>query len=106
MNTPKELLDDFIKKTEEKADLTAEMSGTFQYDFSADNNGLWYVTFDNGKVTYGEGEAPDAIVTIKAKFTNFVDFYKGKLNAMAAVMTGKIKIKGNMAEAMKMQKFL
>ncbi|NMA69617.1 MAG: SCP2 sterol-binding domain-containing protein [Desulfitobacterium sp.] len=106
MNTPKELLDDFIKKTEEKSDLTAEMNGTFQYDFSADNNGKWYVTFDNGNVTYGEGEAPDAGVTIIAKFKNFVDFYNGKLNAMAAVMTGKLKIKGNMAEAMKMQKFL
>jgi putative sterol carrier protein len=29
--------------------------------------------------------------------------YKGELNAMAAVMTGKIKIKGDMGVAMKLQ---
>ncbi len=106
MNSPQELMDDFLKKTEQKADLAAEMKGTFQYDFSASDNGKWYVTFENGQVTYAEGEAENPVVTIRAKFDTFVDFYKGKLNAMSAVMTGKIKIKGNMAEAMKMQRFL
>jgi len=104
--TPKELLDDFIKKTEEKAELTSEITGVFQYDFSSSDDGVWVVTFADGKATYSEGPVENPLVTIKAKFDNFVDFYQGKLNAMSAVMTGKIKIKGNMAAAMKMQQFL
>lgn len=106
MNSPKELMDDFIKKTEEKSELTSSISGVYQYDFSPSDHGVWVVSFEDGKAVYSEGEASDPLVTIKAKFDTFVDFYQGKLNAMSAVMTGKIKIKGNMAAAMKMQQFL
>ncbi|TWH56872.1 putative sterol carrier protein [Desulfitobacterium sp. LBE] len=106
MDSPKALMDDFIRKTEEKAELTSSINGVYQYDFSASDHGVWIITFENGKAVYTEGETQNPVVTIKAKFDTFVDFYQGKLNAMSAVMTGKIKIKGNMSAAMKMQQFL
>ena len=38
--------------------------------------------------------------------SDFVQMFAGKLDATSAFMSGKLKIKGNMALAMKLQKFM
>lgn len=48
-------------------------------------------------------EDKDADCTIIVSLEDLTKLYKGELNAMAAVMTGKIKIKGDMGVAMKLQ---
>ena len=62
-----------------------------------------FITVDlkngNGKVTMGkEGRADATFVMLDADFMKLVN---GKLKAQEAFMTGKMKIKGNMAKAMK-----
>ena len=53
----------------------------------------------NGKVTFGkEGKADATFVMLDADFMKLAG---GKLKAQDAFMTGKMKIKGNMAKAMK-----
>lgn len=37
---------------------------------------------------------------------NWISFYLGKLKATAAFMTGKLKIKGDMGKAMKLEKLM
>ena len=59
----------------------------------------------------GEGnvvsaEDKDADCTISITPDNFKALIKGDLNPMMAVMTGKIKIKGDMGVAMKLQSLL
>jgi len=106
MNSPQELFEDFLKKAAAKPDLAASINGEVQYDFSPSDHGKWVVTFENGKIDIREGETENPLFTLIAKFDHFVDFYTGKLSAISAVMTGKIKIKGSMSEALKMQQFL
>jgi putative sterol carrier protein len=52
-------------------------------------------------VTEGGG---DADATISASEDNFSKMVAGELNPTTAYMTGKLKIKGDMGAAMKLQK--
>ena len=51
-------------------------------------------------------EDKDADCTISITPENFMDLVTGKLNPMMAMMTGKVKIKGDMGVAMKLQSLI
>ena len=54
----------------------------------------------SGKMTKGKEGKPDLTITVSdADFASMAD---GKLNAQAAFMSGKLKIKGNMGLAVKL----
>jgi len=60
-------------------------------------------TGDNNVVSMADGEADCVISTTKETFSQLTS---GDLNPMMAVMTGKIKIKGDMGLAMKLQSLI
>jgi putative sterol carrier protein len=79
------------------ADLTAS------YLFDIDGAGKWTVRVENGKATVEEGEQ-DADTTISTSEDTFVKIVNGEQNATSAFMLGKLKVRGDMANAMKLQK--
>jgi len=60
-------------------------------------------TGDKNVVTSNDGEA-DCVIT--TSMDTFEKLKTGALNPMMAVMTGKVKIKGDMGIAMKLQSLL
>lgn len=80
---------------------TAGMSNSYVFDI--DGAGQWTVRVTDGDVSVAEG-AEDADVTITGDAETFDRIAKGEQNATTAYMTGKIKIKGDMGAAMKLQK--
>ena len=85
---------EFFEKLPERADpaKTAGMNNTYVFD--VEGVGEWTVAVDDGKVTVSEGASEDTLVKIA----------KGEANATTAYMTGKLKIKGDMGAALKLQK--
>ena len=53
----------------------------------------------NGKVTFAKDGTPDC--TFVMLDADFMDLFTGKIKGQDAFMKGKMKIKGNMAKAMK-----
>jgi putative sterol carrier protein len=80
---------------------TAGMSNSYVFDI--DGAGQWTVRVNDGAVSVAEG-AEEADVTITGDAETFDRIAKGEQNATTAYMTGKIKIKGDMGAAMKLQK--
>ena len=80
---------------------TAGMNNSYLFDI--EGAGKWVVTVDDGTVSVNEGEG-DADVTISTDEENFGKIVAGELNPTTAYMTGKLKIKGDMGAAMKLQK--
>jgi putative sterol carrier protein len=76
---------------------------TNSYVFDITGAGTWKVDVDDGKVSVTEGGG-DADTTISASEETFQKIASGEQNATAAYMTGKLKIKGDMGAAMKLQK--
>lgn len=73
------------------------------YVFDIEGAGAWTVAIADGALTVTEGEG-DGDVTISASEENFEKIVAGEQNPTTAYMTGKLKIKGDMGAAMKLQK--
>jgi putative sterol carrier protein len=73
------------------------------YLFDIEGAGQWHVSVADGavNVTEGTGEADTTISTTEETMLAVVS---GEQNPTSAYMTGKLKIKGDMGAAMKLQK--
>lgn len=73
------------------------------YVFDIEGAGAWTVAIADGSLTVTEGVS-EGDVTISASEESFEKIMAGETNPTTAYMTGKLKIKGDMGAAMKLQK--
>jgi putative sterol carrier protein len=98
-----ETVQDFFQNLESRADSSKTAGMTNSFVFEIDGAGEWKVDVDDGKVTVAEGSG-DADAVIHASEETFLKIIAGEQNPTSAYMTGKLKIKGDMGAAMKLQK--
>lgn len=76
------------------------------YELCPDGKSRWlFVQCEGGKLArfdVGEGEAPEAEFRIIGSYDTFAAISKGELGSQKALMTGKLKLKGNMAKALRL----
>jgi putative sterol carrier protein len=94
---------EFFQNLESRADASKTAGMNNSYVFDIDGAGQWKVDVDDGKVTVTEGGG-EADVTIQSSQETFERIVAGEQNPTSAYMTGKLKIKGDMGAAMKLQK--
>ena len=82
----------------------AGMNATYQFDITGDNGGTWNVKIADGAASVNEGPAENPSITLTATDENWLAITSGKLNGQTAFLTGKLKIKGDMSLAMKLQR--
>ena len=80
---------------------TAGMNNSYVFDI--EGAGTWTVKVADGGVTVDEGDT-GGDCTIATSSETFEKVVKGEQNPTAAYMSGKLKIKGDMGAAMKLQK--
>jgi putative sterol carrier protein len=73
------------------------------YVFEIEGAGTWKVDVQDGSINVSEG-GNGADCTISASEETFAKVVSGEQNATTAYMTGKLKVKGDMGAAMKLQK--
>ncbi|HVM56425.1 MAG TPA: SCP2 sterol-binding domain-containing protein [Gaiellaceae bacterium] len=98
-----ETVQEFFANLESRADPAKTAGMTNSYLFDIEGAGQWKVDVDDGSINVSEGEG-DADATISASVETFEKIVAGDLNPTSAYMTGKLKIKGDMGAAMKLQK--
>jgi putative sterol carrier protein len=94
---------EFFATLPSEADTSKTEGMNNSYAFDIEGAGQWTVKVEEGSVHVVEG-AEDADVTISASEEVFQKILSGEQNPTAAYMTGKIKLKGDMGAAMKLQK--
>lgn len=94
---------DFFDTLSSRADAEKLAGMTNSYLFDIEGEGQWHVDVRDGAITVtpGDGEADATISTSAETFEKIV---AGDQNPTTAYMTGKLKIKGDMGAAMKLQK--
>lgn len=80
----------------------AGMNAVYQYDITGDDGGQWYTAIADGELTVGTGTHDNPNITLTISAPDYLDMIDGKLNGQMAFMTGKLKIKGDMALGMKL----
>lgn len=83
------------------------MNAIYAFDLGdADDGGQYHINLKDGSADVGAGAPENPNITITMKPADFVDLATGKLDGTMAFMSGKIKIKGDMGLAMKLQSVL
>ncbi|XP_040818913.1 hydroxysteroid dehydrogenase-like protein 2 isoform X3 [Ochotona curzoniae] len=91
------LSDDVVKATQ----------AIYQFELSGEDGGTWFLDLKHKSGNVGCGEpSVRADVVMSMSTDDFVKMFSGKLKPTMAFMSGKLKIKGNMALAIKLEKLM
>ncbi|MDP5275413.1 SCP2 sterol-binding domain-containing protein [Chengkuizengella axinellae] len=82
------------------------MNCVYQFDVSGEDEGIYVIKLSNGNITYSEGAAENPSCTFQLSSKNLIKLIHGNLNATTAFMMGKLKVKGNLSLAMKLEAVL
>jgi putative sterol carrier protein len=84
-------------------DKAGSTNATIQFDLSGEQAGKWFLKVADGQASASEGQAENPNLTLLADGRDAVKIFTGKMDPTAAFMSGKLKIKGDMGLAMRMQ---
>jgi len=88
-----------LTQIQQKAAAANALGSTLKFDFG---NECLFID-GSGEENKVSTENKDAACLVETSFEDFIALTKGELNPMGAVMSGKLKIKGDMSVAMKLQ---
>lgn len=103
VESAKELFEDRLPtRLKDKPDLAEKINSTYKFEVAGDDGGTWLVDLTQGGGSISQSDA-DAACTISIQDSDLVALVNGDLNPQMAFMTGKLKIKGDIGLAMKLQ---
>jgi putative sterol carrier protein len=94
---------EFFETLETRVDPAKAAGLNASYVFEIHGAGTWLVEVDDGKVSVSETEG-EADTTISTSEETFMKIANGQQNPTSAYMSGKLKVSGDMGQAMKLQK--
>ena len=106
MPTPSEIFGQINGNLQSDPSKAAGVNAAYLFDLSGDNGGQYHIVMKDGTGEAGAGAVDNPNITISMAANDFVDLASGKLDGTMAFMSGKIKIKGDMGLAMKLQSVL
>jgi len=86
-----------------QADKASGTNANIQFDLSGEQGGKWWIKILDGQASSGTGDVENPNLTLMADARDYVKIAMGQMDATAAFMQGKLKIKGDMGLAIKMQ---
>ena len=105
--TPKQYFEEKIaKKLQDKPETSKAVNSVYEFNITGDNGGVWTVDLTKEPGVVSPGSTGQAKCTVTASSGDFMNIVGGKMNAQMAFMSGKLKIKGDMGLAMKLQKVI
>lgn len=85
---------------------TKGLEAVYQFNLNGDESGIYHIVFNGDKSYTAEGEVEKSNCTLNMVTDDFKKMVNGELNGTQAFMSGRLKIKGNMGLALKLQDIL
>jgi len=93
-------------KLREDPSRSGGFEGAFVFRIAGDLGGTWTATIAGDSVDVSEGDSEEATFSVAMKDEHFVRMMNGELSGHMAFLTGKLKFRGNVGAAMKLQGLL
>jgi putative sterol carrier protein len=101
-----EVFKEIERRLNEQPEPIQGMETVYQFDLTGEDGGVYQLHLSGGTAKVQEGEGTPADCTIQMDAKDFKEMLLGNLNATSAFMTGKLKVKGDLGRAMKLQSLL
>ncbi|MCL0038031.1 SCP2 sterol-binding domain-containing protein [Thermodesulfovibrionales bacterium] len=96
-----------VAKVKEKvAEKKVEGTSVYQFCLSGDSGGDFSIAIGDGQIEVKEGLSESSNLTVNISDADLISLMEGQLNPTNAFLAGKIKVKGDMSLAMKLQSLL
>lgn len=82
------------------------VNATFSFDITGDDGASYGLKIHDGEAEVIEGGLDDAECALTMNVKNFKKLLQGDLNSTTAFMTGRLKVKGNIGLALKLESIL
>jgi putative sterol carrier protein len=76
-----------------------------QLKFTGKEAGDWFAVIKDGTVKVEQGVHPNPKMTLSADSDDYIALFTGKMDPMQAFMQGKLKLQGDLNQAMKMTQY-
>jgi len=106
MPTAAEVFNEIKQRLTTDPSKVAGIKAVYQFNLTGETGGSWYVDLTGAAPVVGSGDHASPNCTIITDADTFVGVASGTINGQMAFMTGKLKIKGDMGLALKLQKIL
>jgi putative sterol carrier protein len=103
MPDAKEVFSEIENRIKSKPEKAAGLNATYQFDLSGES---WTLKIADGAASVTPGPAQSPNTTLIASTDDWMNIATGKLNPVTAFMQQKLKVKGDMGLAMKLQGLL
>ncbi|MBI2092321.1 MAG: SCP2 sterol-binding domain-containing protein [Deltaproteobacteria bacterium] len=100
---PKEIVEvEIVKKLKASPEKASAVNAVIELQITGADGGTWTIdcTKPGGEISGGSKGA--AKLTVTMSDADFTDMFLGKLKPQAAFLTGKVKVKGDIALALKL----
>ena len=98
--------DNFFAALPERA-AGRDLSGVrASYVFSLEDGSAWTVRIDDGKVSVSPGSDENVDCTISASEETYSKLIAGETSALSTYLSGKLRVSGDLAASMQLQKLL
>lgn len=101
-----EIFQEIEKVLNENPKPIAGITAIYQYDLSGEDGGTYQLHLSEGKAKVEKETPAEADCTLQMSVNDFKEMLLGNLSGTAAFMSGKLKIKGNISQAMKLENLL
>ncbi|WP_276211199.1 SCP2 sterol-binding domain-containing protein [Heyndrickxia coagulans] len=82
------------------------MNAVYQFNLSGEEEGTYHVVMRPEDSYAGVGKAEDPNCTLSMSSADFKKLVQGKMNGTTAFLTGKLRLKGDMGLALRLQDVL
>lgn len=103
--TTREIFEKVERKLSEKSGELSELRAVYKFELKGPDGGTWIVDLREESLGVRETDE-EAQCTFKGTDSNFIDLFTGKLKPERALLTGKIKMSGDIGLAMKLSQLL
>ncbi|MBS4219453.1 SCP2 sterol-binding domain-containing protein [Bacillus sp. FJAT-49711] len=83
-----------------------DINAVYQFEIAGEQNGVYQLILKDGIAEVVEGATNESPCTLIMNFNDFKELLSGRLNSTTAYMMGRLKVKGSLGLALRLESIL